>query len=167
MTSSTPKSRRRTGLLALLWSVLLAVLFAYIGRTHGWTDFVVSAEAILILAAVGCLLYAFVRIRKQAISRRRRRVGVFLNYMALLVVLVVTCTAGGTRLDAVTAAVLFAGLFAVVVTFVDVHLKTSLWRLTHSSLEILDERQIQITHDCLQRIADVMTNHARRSSYCG
>jgi hypothetical protein len=42
-------------------------------------------------------------------------------------------------------------LFIVVVSFYQVHRRTGLWQLTHSRTDLLDERQVQITHTALSQ----------------
>ena len=42
-------------------------------------------------------------------------------------------------------------LISATVSFVFLHVKTGLWRLTHASTDELDEREIQVTHQSLRR----------------
>ena len=51
----------------------------------------------------------------------------------------------------VVDAVGLAALGVVVVTFIRVHARTGLWKLTHAKAETLDERQLQMTHQALGR----------------
>ena len=43
-----------------------------------------------------------------------------------------------------------AALLAVAATFVPLHWRTGLWRLTHAAGDALDERQLEITHAALR-----------------
>ena len=44
-----------------------------------------------------------------------------------------------------------AAFIVVVITFIPLHAKTGLWKLTHAKTENLDERQVQITHVALSQ----------------
>jgi hypothetical protein len=47
-------------------------------------------------------------------------------------------------------AVGIASLLAVAITFVRLHGRSGLWRLTHAKTDTLDERQVQVTHLALR-----------------
>jgi len=47
-------------------------------------------------------------------------------------------------------AVLIVSLILIIITFIGVHFKTGLWRLVHTKVENLDEREIQVTHESLR-----------------
>lgn len=42
-------------------------------------------------------------------------------------------------------------LILVVATFIPLHMKSGLWKLTHAGADMLDERELQVTHDALSR----------------
>ncbi len=47
-------------------------------------------------------------------------------------------------------AVGISALIVVVITFILVHWRTGFWHLTHAKASMLDERQLQITHNALR-----------------
>jgi hypothetical protein len=83
--------------------------------------------------------------------RNRRRGLIFLNLLFLLLMNVcfhlVHARFELTRM--VDALGLLCLLF-VVLTFFPLHMRTGLWKLTHTGSDALDERQIQITHNALR-----------------
>jgi len=80
----------------------------------------------------------------------RRRFLVALNYLSLILMNVcfyfVVRSRGASHL--VDAAGLLA-LALVIVTFIQGHLKSGLWKLTHTKGDRLDERELGITHYAL------------------
>lgn len=81
----------------------------------------------------------------------RRRALVVANYLCLALMNALFYVAW-TRADAghgVDAAGL-AALLVVAATFVPLHWRSGLWRLTHAAGEALDERQLEITHAALR-----------------
>jgi len=75
---------------------------------------------------------------------------VVVNYSSLVLALVIVVA--GPRigwslwLDGAVAALLLVAL----VSFAVIHLRTGLWRLVHTRVEELDERQVQVTHEALR-----------------
>ena len=82
---------------------------------------------------------------------RHRRGLVLVNYGCLLLmnVLFYFAWTGADRGHAVDAAGI-AALLAVGASFVPLHWRTGLWRLTHAPVESLDERELAITHAALR-----------------
>ena len=83
-------------------------------------------------------------------ARAGRRSLIALNYLFLITLNV--CFYFVTRGRDATHLVDAAGLLAfvlVIVTFVRVHLKSGLWKLTHAAADRLDERELQVTHNAL------------------
>ena len=83
-------------------------------------------------------------------SKSTRQFVVILNYAFIILFLV--CFYLGQKQDwsnIITVAVIVS-ILAVLVTFIMLHIKTGLWKLVHSGVNKLDERQIQITHESLR-----------------
>lgn len=83
-------------------------------------------------------------------SRAKRRTGVIVNYASLLLFLVLYYTGfiRGWNPALVTGTLFF--LAATIASLILVHVTTGLWRLGHTAVEELDERQVQITHEALR-----------------
>jgi|GEM_PF-396131 len=85
-------------------------------------------------------------------ARNKRRTWVVVNYLCLFIMNV--CFYFVVRYADMTHAVDAVGLASfvvVVITFFPLHVKTGLWKLTHAKTEVLDERQVQVTHAALSR----------------
>ncbi|MBU8870588.1 MAG: hypothetical protein KOO60_06980 [Gemmatimonadales bacterium] len=84
--------------------------------------------------------------------RTRRRGLVTANYLSLLIVNVcfvfVYQQRGASHL--IDAAGITAFIF-VIATFIPAHVQSGLWKLTHTATGMLDERELQITHNSLSR----------------
>lgn len=83
-------------------------------------------------------------------SRTRRRMGVMINYLSLLLLLAGFYAIAGGALTAFFCVVGLVMLAVVIVTFYDVHIRTRIWRQTHAPADRLDERQIMVTHEALR-----------------
>lgn len=88
--------------------------------------------------------------RPTATSRVSRRWGVVLNYASLAVFLACLHIVKSTGFRPIPAGAGTAALALLALSFVRVHWKTGLWRMTHSRTEELDERQSQIAHEALR-----------------
>ncbi len=85
-------------------------------------------------------------------SKVKRRTNVLLNYSSLILFLIFYYTGLEQGWNAVIMAVGIAVLLAaVVVTSIITQITTGLWRLTHSGIDNLDERQIVVVHEALRR----------------
>ena len=83
-------------------------------------------------------------------SRSVRRAGVLLNYGSLVLMLVFFYAAKQTHANEF----LIISVLALIVTIASclyVHGKTGLWRLVHTNIEKLDERETQVVHVSLRR----------------
>lgn len=87
---------------------------------------------------------------KTGVSLKRRRFWVVVNYLVLLIYLVMFHYWEGMRSEYVIFGVTAAMLIILVVSFIQVHVKTRMWILTHSKTEKLDEREIQLTYGSLR-----------------
>lgn len=88
--------------------------------------------------------------RPYTISRALRRWGVVLNYASLTVCLACLHLVKSTGFRPIPAGAGAAALAFLVLSFVRLHWKTGLWRLTHSGTDGLDERQNQVAHEALR-----------------
>jgi hypothetical protein len=83
-------------------------------------------------------------------SKSNRRIGVVINFGSLLTLLAFFFVAkfgGGTI---ITVVGMSATLIAIIISFIYVFAKTGLWRLVHTKVDKLDERQVLITHESLR-----------------
>ncbi len=91
-------------------------------------------------------------------SRSRRRIGVVVNFASLLLFLIIYYA--GMNLGW-NAALLVAGVIVTTAialgSFVVVYVSTGLWKLGHSHIDKLDERQIQVTHEALRHAYAIFT----------
>jgi len=84
-------------------------------------------------------------------SRSWRRIGVVVNFASLLLFLVIYYAGMNLGWNAVLlAAGVIVTLAIALGSFVVVHVSTGLWKLGHSHIDKLDERQIQVTHEALR-----------------
>jgi len=85
-------------------------------------------------------------------SRAQRKIAVVVNYLCLVVMNVCFYFVWGYKDMTHAVDVIGIGaLIIVVVTFIMAHWQTGLWRLTHAKADVLDERQLQVTHNALSR----------------
>jgi hypothetical protein len=90
-------------------------------------------------------------------SQSKRRAGVILNYSLLFLTLLLSL---GGQLFGWTIGVKIGFWLAVVlvlITFVSVHLRTGLWRLAHTKVRRLDERELHQTLESLRHAYVVFT----------
>lgn len=90
-------------------------------------------------------------------SRTARKIGVFVNYGALALFLTFYYIGYHNGGGAVVAACAWTTLAVTLVSFYIVHVKTGLWRFSHTSVDKLDERQVMVTHDALRNSYAVFT----------
>jgi fumarate reductase subunit C len=87
---------------------------------------------------------------KAYMSRQGRRALVVFNYICIILFLAAFSL--GTRSDwnMIYIIGMSATLLAALISFLFLHINTKLWKLVHTKLEKLDERQIQVTHESLR-----------------
>ncbi len=85
-------------------------------------------------------------------TQSKRRNLVVVNYLSL-VVMNVCFTYVFQQRDAshIVDAVGISAFFLVIATFIPTHVKSGLWKLTHADAAVLDERELQLTHNTLGR----------------
>jgi hypothetical protein len=84
-------------------------------------------------------------------SKLQRRIGVVVNFASLALFLVIYYSGihlGWRPLLLATGAIVTLAIAAA--SFLTVHVSTGLWKLGHSHIDKLDERQIQVTHEALR-----------------
>jgi len=89
---------------------------------------------------------------KNETSRTQRRYTVTVNYFCLVLMNVCFYFVWVYKdMSGVVDVVGIGALIVVAGTFFLAHWKTGLWHLTHARSDVLDERQLQVTHDALSR----------------
>ncbi len=86
---------------------------------------------------------------KKELSLMNRRVLVTANYVAVIAVLVFFHLGEAQGWDPVVASVAIVALLVAVASFIFVHLKTHLWKMSHAKPDNLDEREFQVIHGAL------------------
>ena len=90
-------------------------------------------------------------------SAANRKIWVLINYISLGLLLFAFYSGEIVeRSTYIYAAIAFA-LIAGLVSFIMVHIRTGLWKLVHSKIDNLDERQIQVTHGALRHSYSIFT----------
>lgn len=86
------------------------------------------------------------------IASTGRKAFILINYFFLLVMNACFYFVHNNReMTHLVDALGITSLLIVTVTFIPGHMKSGLWKLTHSRTEILDERQLQVTHNAISR----------------
>jgi hypothetical protein len=150
MVSEVTKPKKTVGLVIMTISLILALLIFYFGEKNGWSKASIIALICAIFAFIVTLLYSFVSFRKRVIPLSRRRVGVVVNYGALVIFLICFYWAAISGLNTSLAVIGIVTFILIIFSFIFIHLKTRLWQLTHSKIEKLDERELQVTHEALR-----------------
>ena len=84
-------------------------------------------------------------------SKSQRRAGVVVNFASVVLFLIIYYAGMNLGWSAVLlAAGVLVTLAIALGSFIVVHVSTGLWKLGHSSIDKLDERQIQVTHEALR-----------------
>ncbi|MCF7811605.1 hypothetical protein K9N50_11520 [bacterium] len=84
------------------------------------------------------------------LSKTSRRVWVVINYVSLIM-LIILYRLGHFKGWSVLIVVSLIVVFTILqLSFTKLYKKTGLWKLTHSKVNDLDEREIQLTHEALR-----------------
>jgi hypothetical protein len=94
---------------------------------------------------------------RKSLSRTQRRVGVLLNYAALAMIPVIFAIGEAVDWSPITIGGMIACALLVVATLVRYHVGTGLWKLVHTKVADLDERQVQVTHGALRHSYSIFT----------
>lgn len=83
--------------------------------------------------------------------KSNRRIAVVINYSCVVLFLVFFYAGNyfGWSLPVVTGTVVAVAV--VLISFALLHIRTRLWKLVHTRIENLDERQVQVTHESLRQ----------------
>jgi len=90
-------------------------------------------------------------------SKPTRRLLIAVNYLCVVLFLVLYAVGKYLGWSLPVAIALAAVVVILLVSFILAHIKTRLWRLAHTKVENLDERQIQITHESLRYSYGIFT----------
>ena len=85
------------------------------------------------------------------ITKSGRRLGVVVNYTAIILFLLLFYLGKYHGWNVPVAVAAIVAVVIVLITFIVMHVKTRLWKLIHTRAEKLDEREIQITLESLRR----------------
>ncbi len=82
--------------------------------------------------------------------KSNRRIAVVINYGCVILFLVFFYAGNyfGWSLPVVIGTVV--AVIATLISFILLHIRTRLWKLVHTRIEDLDERQVQVTHESLR-----------------
>jgi hypothetical protein len=81
----------------------------------------------------------------------RRRAGVVIHYLCLLLFAITFCLGEYWRWNTYVVLIAVAFLIQMALSFHFTLIRTGFWRLTHTGIEMLDEREIQLTHSAMRR----------------
>lgn len=93
----------------------------------------------------------------KSLSRTQRRLGVLINYASLTMVLLCSYVGEFAEWSYIMIVCVVVSIALVVITLFRYHIRTGLWRLVHSKVDSLDERQIQVTHEALRYSYSIFT----------
>jgi len=88
---------------------------------------------------------------EKEISKRKRKIGIIINFLSLIFIIILIQVGKPYGLD--TTLIMIGTLGALIVgliSFISVYWKTRLWRLVHTSISELDERQIHVVYNSIR-----------------
>ena len=150
MRTDISKSARAIGTILKFISIALVFVFLYLGNSSGWDSALLSGIIISAVVAILSIFYLNLKFEKREISKPTRRVGVLVNYGALVILLALFYIANINGITIWLALGGVATFLAIIISFILVHMRTKLWKFTHTNIDDLDERQVYITHESLR-----------------
>ncbi|PKK83243.1 MAG: hypothetical protein CVT49_09565 [candidate division Zixibacteria bacterium HGW-Zixibacteria-1] len=90
-------------------------------------------------------------------SAMNRRIWVLINYICLGLLLFAFYSGELVERTTIIYAALAFALIVGLISFFLVHINTGLWKLVHSKIDKLDERQVQVTHGALRHSYSIFT----------
>jgi len=87
---------------------------------------------------------------KREISKKNRRIVVIINYLSIFFILVFFYAGINIGWNVLIIAGEIIVIITAVMSFIYLHIRTHLWKLVHTSIEELDERQIQVRYESLR-----------------
>jgi len=94
---------------------------------------------------------------EKLMSKTNRRLAVVVNYGAILLFLACFYLAGSIGWNVPVAASVVTAILVALITFFSLHVRTKLWKLVHTKVEQLDERELQVTHESLRYAYGIFT----------
>ncbi len=94
---------------------------------------------------------------KAEISKTNRRFLVVLNYASLIALLSLFHVGFSTGWSVSVIIGLTASFAVTLISFIFVHIGTRLWKLIHTKIDNLDERQIYVTHESVRHSYSIFT----------
>ena len=95
---------------------------------------------------------------KKGLSKTARKIHIVVNYASLVLLLILFyLIKHHPGWSVVLISALAAACVLTLVTFISVHVRTGLWKLVHTKVEKLDEREIQITHESLRHSYSILS----------
>lgn len=91
------------------------------------------------------------------LSKPARRFGVIVNYSSAMFFAIIFCLGEYEQWSAPLALVAILTVFSLAISSYLTLFRTGLWRLTHTRVEKLDEREIQLTHTSLRHSYAIFT----------
>ena len=87
---------------------------------------------------------------EREMTTMKRRIGVVINYLCILLVLVLFYLGKNAGWNIPLIIGVIAALAVAIVTLVVFHFRTRLWKLVHTPIKELDERELQLTDKSLR-----------------
>lgn len=94
---------------------------------------------------------------KVEISQANRRSLVILNYASLIALLSLFHVGFSTGWSISVIVGLIASFAVTFISFIFIHIGTRLWKLVHTKIDNLDERQIHVTHESVRYSYSIFT----------
>ncbi len=83
-------------------------------------------------------------------NRPSRRLGVLLNYGTLIIMLAIYIALVGENINIPVMAIGITALVIFIISFINLHVRTKLWKFVHTKIDNLDEREIQVVFQSLR-----------------
>jgi len=83
-------------------------------------------------------------------NRPLRRLGVVLNYGTLIIMLIAFVSLARQSINIPIVAIAIVAALFFMISFINLHVRTRLWKFVHTKIDNLDERQIQVVHHSLR-----------------
>ncbi|MCD6162214.1 MAG: hypothetical protein J7K40_07355 [candidate division Zixibacteria bacterium] len=90
-------------------------------------------------------------------SKSNRRAAVIINYLCILLFLIFFSIIKYHGWSVPVIVGIVVSIAVVLISFFVLHIRTHLWKLVHSKIDHLDERQIQVTYESLRRSYSIFT----------
>ncbi|MCD4745600.1 MAG: hypothetical protein K8R58_04820 [Bacteroidales bacterium] len=93
-------------------------------------------------------------------SLKKRRLGVVLNYIGLILLMITYEYAETTAWDTLLVSLEIIAILIILISFSFTYWKTSLWQFIHKPFKELDERELQLTGNSLRYAYAIFTTIA-------